>query len=441
MDQQTTQSGDRLSELADSSLISRLARRATAPIGVIDTRHPQYLHTRASDWAAERLGWTERLRARYIGEESGSSGHGLLYAGAAGRLPNKADGTESASSDGLWIARQAALPDALWSSASTALVSRAVDSSQSLARVSRRGPQRPPNAILVQRKADADSGPRSSGSAPAFRPDGQSLGEGETSISSSSPPPRSLDGGQIGAGHEAQALQVNFARLPARGATAVQRRVAERQIDGETTPIAGGAAISAMPLLFPVTGKVDVQPAAARSEGAARDPAARHPGSVSGSEAVTGRTRGTIAARSSSTPAPLIQRRSVDRGAGQPFPVPSSESVIRAPELPSIIRRTPESGNEQPSVTGYLPIRQAENETPSVTSYLPLRQAESTSPTPALRIETGGSASESGPAVRQTAFTAPAQSPALNLALLAEQVSRIIARQLEAERERRGLKR
>jgi hypothetical protein len=35
----------------------------------------------------------------------------------------------------------------------------------------------------------------------------------------------------------------------------------------------------------------------------------------------------------------------------------------------------------------------------------------------------------------------PTQSPGLNLAQLAERVSRILARQLAAERERRGMKR
>jgi hypothetical protein len=468
MDQQTTQSDDRLREPADSPLqisplVSRLTRRATAPIGLIDTHHPQYLQARSLGVAADRSGWTERLRARYLSEESGASSQGLLYAGAGDPLPDGAGVTES---NGLLMAGQSALSIAPRDSSSTALISRAADSSPSLARVSRRGSPQPPNASLVQRKVAANDGPRLSDATSAFRPGERTPGDEKTSISSSTAPPTGA-------------------------APVAQRRAAERPRNGGTAPSmpsapsAGETAIRRMPLLFPVKGSVDVRPSGAHSGQAAsgraplqpglsesgagrgpvqseiqRQPREQSGGNESGSSrgvdagpaappldsgAVTGRTWEMTTARSSPRLALLIQRRSADRGGGHSLPASASEPVIRPLESPRMIWRKAESGNEPPSMSGYRPLRSPDDDPPSLTGYRPLRSLDDGPeiPAPAQQIETVHSAYASGPSVRQTVSTAPApaQSSAPNLELLAEQVSRILARRLEAERERRGIKR
>ncbi len=139
-------------------------------------------------------------------------------------------------------------------------------------------------------------------------------------------------------------------------------------------------------------------------------------------------------AKSPPTPAQLILRRWADRGADQSSTTPASKAVTRqlaggAPELPLMIWRKAESRNEPRSLTGRSPLLQS---TP-----------ESAAPMIARRGENGGSAFKTGPTISETTLTAPSptQSPGLNLAQLAERVSRILARQLAAERERRGMKR
>ena len=69
-----------------SDLGRRLLRRATAPIGVIDVRHAAALHSRASLWPSQRLDLLENLKLRY-GLQQGPGGAAHLVARAASAAP------------------------------------------------------------------------------------------------------------------------------------------------------------------------------------------------------------------------------------------------------------------------------------------------------------------------------------------------------------------
>jgi hypothetical protein len=47
----------------------RLLRRRTAPVGLIDVRQPQQLVARTSGWVAERFGWLDAWKTKYVGTE------------------------------------------------------------------------------------------------------------------------------------------------------------------------------------------------------------------------------------------------------------------------------------------------------------------------------------------------------------------------------------
>jgi hypothetical protein len=60
-------------EFAASELADRLLRRATAPIGVIDVRHPLQLHARTAGWVAEKFGLLAEFNHRYGADQSAAA--------------------------------------------------------------------------------------------------------------------------------------------------------------------------------------------------------------------------------------------------------------------------------------------------------------------------------------------------------------------------------
>ena len=68
-----------------SDLTRRLLRRASEPIGVIDTRHAEKLHSRSSLLPAQRLEFLNNLKTRYGVEHGG--GNAALNAYPAGGMP------------------------------------------------------------------------------------------------------------------------------------------------------------------------------------------------------------------------------------------------------------------------------------------------------------------------------------------------------------------
>jgi len=68
-----------------SNLTRRLLRRATEPIGVIDVRHPAELHSRSSLWLGQRLELLDNLKSRY-GLDQGAGGAGGTGSPIAGGM-------------------------------------------------------------------------------------------------------------------------------------------------------------------------------------------------------------------------------------------------------------------------------------------------------------------------------------------------------------------
>ena len=72
--------------LPESLLATRLYRRGTEPIGVIDVRHPQDLYARTAQWIAQRFPLLAYFMTRYGSGESETAGHGgFVYTRASER--------------------------------------------------------------------------------------------------------------------------------------------------------------------------------------------------------------------------------------------------------------------------------------------------------------------------------------------------------------------
>ncbi|HKQ79337.1 MAG TPA: hypothetical protein VJ810_36925 [Blastocatellia bacterium] len=498
------QSGDQSRETADSPLrdsplINRLAQRGAAPIGLIDTHHPRHLHARASGWTAERFGWMEHLRKRHLNEGVGPAPQASLGDGARRGLLN---GVDEPQSDGPLIARKVAPVDAQQGSSSPEIVPPATDSPSSLARVSRRGPQMAPAASVVQRQAGVDKGRRSGdGSATATTPS-VTAAEALNIADSPSPLARVIRRGpQTPSGAFAVQRKVKVDEVRLSGDDRPRRRPAA---PGVEVPIAEKTSVLSSSLRPLITSTLDESPAASMRETApsqmnltgrpitkpipvaaqsmpwlpvkggdapavqrkvdtrpggpdlppalpsvpspsAADPVAGRAGGVRGegmirdataaqarpgSMAITGASKNAIGA-DSAPPTQLIQRRSADHRVAH-FPSIPAQSPALAPaggahELPQMIWRKAEAGEQSRPLTGPSPLVR-----------------EPVAPMIARQIDSGSPAFESGATVRETTTTGtapPAPGRGLNLAHLAEQVSRVLTRQLEAERERRGMKR
>ena len=152
-DKATDQSVDQRIDGSSSALAERLLRRATEPVGMIDSSHPRNLHARVSGWLAQRFGLLDHWRTRYAVEDSRADGESLIFKSAATRSFGE---TAGGLTDAAPIARAASSP------ASPLKVSDAgsndAASSTTLLRVSRRAAHpmrqvRPQGVAIIQAKA------------------------------------------------------------------------------------------------------------------------------------------------------------------------------------------------------------------------------------------------------------------------------------------------
>jgi hypothetical protein len=75
------QSENNENALPPSPLTQRLARRATEPLGVIDTRRPQRLYSRTAGWIAQRFALLDDLKFRHgASDEAGPQSTSLVFA-------------------------------------------------------------------------------------------------------------------------------------------------------------------------------------------------------------------------------------------------------------------------------------------------------------------------------------------------------------------------
>jgi hypothetical protein len=94
-------------DLPNAAWMNRLVQRSTNPVGVINARHPQQLHARTAGWMAERYGWLDHWRTRYLGTETQSTGGGLIFTSA---LPRSASLTGDGRNETEILARQTSVP-------------------------------------------------------------------------------------------------------------------------------------------------------------------------------------------------------------------------------------------------------------------------------------------------------------------------------------------
>jgi hypothetical protein len=465
------QTGAEAGESAPSvEFAERLLQRRTEPAGVIDVRHAQRQYARTAGWVAQRFALLDHWKTRYGGDEdAGTANSSLVFAGAGrpgvepahtlsspihlSRAVNRADASRQVAappvSDALQgqfrVMRRGATP-----------VAPLQDVTAPKARLNSDSPADGDNATPhasheVVARSQADRGAFRAVEIPAImphaapdlilpRPTGLSVKTGAETVGESahgverpirrnatSSPAAITTTGALASGTD---VSRQHSEAPSATAAPVQSPVRVSRV--ESTPDGLPLRLQRKP--------GEAATALARARESESPASARMP--LSDSSAPLLKAQSFSGGEGASPDSlPLIQRRPAsgapaseaarDAANNQPVPmsaeirVASSQQAGGAPQPAMIWRRSVERSPLSEGATG------------AARSALPL--AISAAPAQAARQEatTAEPTSSTGAERVTTAPPAPTDS-GIDVARLAEQVSRLLARQLAVERERRG---
>lgn len=395
---------DKPSSPNSSELTTRLLGRYVKPVGVIDTQHPQQLQARTAGWIAQRFGLLEHWRRRYESDESApAADQSLVFASAPGSHEDRAASEPVIAAD------------------TRTAIAR---SSSPMERVRRPG-ARLPDAWAPSTLAKAQS-----------QPSRQAVTTKDSEVISRQQEPLGDTRSPASTSKYSNARNLN---VPHQGR-------------GNVAPLKPTTSPMPMPRLSRPSGEGSMARQEIRRTAAAQPPLGterkeQEPARFVDGQAfmANGKGRGGVESGAGTVrqAMPLVQRRTepapIDDGTGATRPLdinPKRTPVVAelappASPPPVLIWRAGGSSNSMaasPAASSPLPHRAMSPE-PVIA-----RQA-STSSGPAEPSSTAAT----GPAPVATGPRASASD--LDMAQLAEQVSRMLSRQLAVARERRGMKR
>lgn len=459
------QSIDQMIDGSSSALAERLLRRATEPVGMIDSRHPRNLRARTSGWLAQRFGLLDHWRTRYAVADSRADGESLVFKIATTRSFGE---TAEGLNDAAPIARVAA------SSAPPLKVSGvgsndASPSTPSL-RVSRRAARQapPPGVTIVQTKAEGTGGRReiarssedktemTSGPSP-MRSQNVS---GESLVVETTPAPvlslqplitSEAEGGLL-TPKSASPLAGQVVSEDTKTAGYSQPSSFRQRLEtvtisrgGEITPPLVAQTAGRAP--WPVAGQTSAQRGGAVAEIIRANTGAAPQWNV---EAPGGPVR-AVAAEAAKPVAPtplalrLIQRQPAKTRVGREISgEAASTRQALSPVAKEISASTSQTANAR-VIWSKAASGEKSSRVSGISAVSPLPLKMESSPNRqviARQLESGSGSNINSPlSINETDVTAPdaERNVDMDLPRLAEQVSRILARQLAAERERRGM--
>jgi hypothetical protein len=377
-----------------SDLARRLLRRATAPIGVIDARHAAELHARASLWPVRRLELVNELKTRYGLAQNGGSM-------AASSMP---------------LMAPPGMPDLFASPPVAAGTSAAISPTETAGPFaeppsSPPSPSSPPRYRVRRRGANAESDSSAADPAPALPPGAAGLVRPEQANDI-----RAVDG--------SPASQV--AELP-------RTFMALQLMPGGSTVEQVGATPSGVATAAMQDGFAGDNALPAMSAAPARVPAAEYPLAVAPAAPPASADTPTLPLAPVS--APSLQRKADHSSAI------AAETAAAAPTVFAVASPTIGEAHSRGPTAAEVRVAPA---LPAATSIV-WRKAEADG---ASRNGALDPASMAAPQIMRTAEPGPGSTgppPTLvagdsgtNIARIAEQVSRVIARRLRVELERRG---
>lgn len=448
-------------------LAGRLLRRAAEPAGVIDVRQPQRIHERTAGWVARRFALLDHWRTRYGGEEQTAGIGGEMIFAAAPVHPLKE--VTGALPDVTTLARAAAPAESAKSGATI--------SPSPMLRVSRRAARAPnapdeiespggaeavsPEALASQRAAGgipmtpdaAQEGEvaRHSRFEPATGNLSRARMEQSTSLGARASERATIEASVPAPAHEIQTeasstnLRLQRQHKAESVGTARSREIIQGSPAGGQPFPTGSSRAPAIPVVFAAkTETVMIAPgAAARRAGVeVTEPA---PGNA-------GLPLAPSMSRPSDAPQ-TIQRREESGQAGD-WPLSGQvpyTGAAQSLQLPAVASEIPaaSSGAPEPNLiwrksAGEASTSQGVTAGRAAASPLPLKldSAPAVAANVARLITTGaesGATSGIG-ASPPTATEPPAPAREVDVAQLAEQIGRLLSRQLAVERERRGIK-
>lgn len=377
-----------------TELGERLLQRRTEPLGLIDVRQPQQHYTRTAGWIAQRFALLDHWKTRYgSDEDTSAAGPSLVFAAPGQTLTEPSHAVPS-------VAQIRAVKQPV--AAQTSTVSPTSSSPPEQFRVRRRAISNPPPSENLARSAIIS---------PHYR--------GQTPSVAAAPAQTPVTVGRIEARPSLFPLLLQREHSEARTGLAKGRELAE--------PLASRATMQT-PLSKSALSQLHEPPSLAGGDDSARDvtspvveSAASFPlvqRQAAGSEQPAETAHGDVAERR--VPAATEVRAALS-GAPQPAMVWRERAEVSSGGMFA------DGTTGGPGTALPLAISAARGGEPQVA-----RQA--TTAEPASSTNTESTASVAAPPM-------PATPPAneIDVAHLAEQVSRLLARQLQIERERRGM--
>jgi hypothetical protein len=378
-----------------TELTERLLQRGTAPLGVIDVRQPQQHYARTAGWIARRFALLDHWKTRYGSDEGASTPGASLVFAAPGQTPTELSHAVPSVAQLVRSVKQSV-------AAQTSTVSPTSSSSPEQFRVRRRAISTPPPSENLARSTIIS---------PHYR--------GQTQSIAAAPAQTTATVGRVEASPSSFPLLLQRKHSEAPTGLAKGRELTEPLVSRATTRT---------PLAKSSLSQLHEPPSLAGGDDSARDI--------------------TSPVVESSASFPLVQRQAA--GSEQPAEtVPGDVAELRvavATEFRSAPSGTPQlemvwrKSAEGSSSGGML----ADGTTGGAGSALPLTisAARGGEPQVARQATTAESASstntESTAPAATTAMPAGPPADEIDIAHLAEQVSRRLARQLTVERERRG---
>lgn len=433
MNESSTQPGTAESERPQhSALAERLLRRHAEPVGVIDVRQPQELHARTAGWVARRFGLLEHWRTRYGGHELAPPSKGEMVFNAPVAQTREAHGVVFSAhrGDSLVTPKETPVSPLLRVTRRPPTLSRAADpGSVSRSPSGVEGPRRFQTIEPAPGRSEAaitTDVPDLSRPLISRRPDDHIETALETPASEPGPPVRAP---VTESPTRTQPVQTTSARPPSPVTnTNVGDRVTTSVSAVETT-LARSYELSQSGQTLRSSASAVPAPTHASSPAPARETEDQ----VSVTAVPEKQKMQTSEAVLPLASAPLtLQRQPLVEQAGpiaksQPLAVTAEIPATTSHESPHMIWR--KSANDE--VTGD---RLTSGRTP-----LPLK-IEAASSTPIIaRSIVSDAIAESGESARQ-AYESSGRTREIDVAQLTEHVGRLLSRELEVERERRGMK-
>jgi hypothetical protein len=439
-----------------AQLTDRLMSRYTEPVGVINTRHPQRIHARTAGWVAQRFALLDHWRTRYSDDESQEAPRSRVGQGAGDfALPSSP---------------LSAMRERLAASPSVPQISRSIAPASAVApRSSTRTSSTPASPMMrVMRRAlgsaDSPLAPLASGARTGRKPDA---------------PPTETQPARIGAGAEpAKGDSTPLTPANAGGEIGEAKTVAQRKSHGENN----SGVTAAQPLLLRATELPSTTTVAGRVQRKLSETAPGLP---------VGRIIGGSATDATIQRMPLSSASPVERRSDETRPEPSLNAgpamppiqTDRKPVQPARVSQLPfagvaiqrqavsentggqSSGQIQRDASGATvsqthvgkPALAAEISTASLPKPGMIWRMSESDSSAASQAQTGIETLKSNALViaRQSdggssdpvGISPPTSSPVpsesagggVDVGQLAESVGRLLARQLQIERERRGM--